>query len=246
MPRDSALVTLALLVPLLGACATKGDVRNLRADLATMQLRQDSVLREIQVQNRLLLDSIRTTMALTVDVRGSTTNQLRTFEQGVQRQGELLNQIVGMLNRMDQRLTAIEQRPVSSSAPDAGGDVEQYYSAGVQMMNQQAYGTARGAFEEVVARFPQHPRAAEAQYMIGETYYRDEQFNEAYAALEKVAAQWKDSPRAAEALFRAGAIAEERRDIPRARRYYTRVRDEYGSSDAAQQAQQKLRSLPNR
>jgi hypothetical protein len=52
-----------------------------------MQMRQDSVLLEIQRQNRLLLDSIRASIALTVDARGTTAAQLRQFEQNVSSSG---------------------------------------------------------------------------------------------------------------------------------------------------------------
>src|SRR5690606_26651134 len=106
--------------------------------------------------------------------------------------------------------------------------------------------TARLAFEQLVSEFPAHVRAPDAQFQIGESFYRDEAYDEAYEALERVAGEWQDAARAPAALFRAGAIAEERREIERARRYYTQVRERYPDTEEARQAQAKLRSLPDR
>jgi tol-pal system protein YbgF len=233
----------------LGGCATKGDVRALRNEMYWMRQHQDSVLIEIQRQNRSLLDSISTTMALTVDARGTTANQLRQFDQNVTQMGQLVGQVMGTLNRIEQRLAALEQRGVSSASPgptSGGMTADEYYDAGMQKMNEGSYSTARLAFEQLVAEFPDHARAPDAQFQIGESYYRDEAYDEAYDALERVAEEWSAAPRAAAALFRAGAIAEEQREIQRARRYFTQVRERYPDTEEARQAQAKLRSLPDR
>jgi tol-pal system protein YbgF len=248
-----ALLAVAALPLLLSACATKGDIRNMRTDLQRMEARQDSVLLEIQRQNRLLLDSIRTSIALTVDARGTTAAQLRQFEQNVSQLGQLVGQVMGSLNRIDQRLDGLTRSggaggaaQAGGGAPSGGGTAEEYYGTGMQMMTQQSYATARMAFEQLVREFPQHERAPDAQFQIGQSFYHEEQFDAAYGALDQVAALWPEAPRAAAALFRAGAIAEERRDFARARRYYERVRADYPGSDEARPAQQKLQSLPRR
>jgi tol-pal system protein YbgF len=229
-------------------------VRMLQQDILTMQQHQDSVLRELQRQNRLLLDSVRTTISLTQDARGTTANQLRQFDQSLASFRELVSQIMGSLNRVEQRLTAMEQRggAGAGSAPGGGGSppgggttsVDEYYNTGMQMMSQGSYATARMAFQQLVQEYPQHERAADAQFQIGQAFYHEEQFQEAYAALELVPAQWPQSARAPAALFRAGAIAEERRGFQKARGYYDRIVKEYARSEEARQAQQKLRTLP--
>jgi tol-pal system protein YbgF len=237
----------ALAAAAVSGCAMKSDVRMLQTEMMRMQQHQDSVLLEIQRQNRLLLDSVRTTISLTVDARGTTANQLRQFDQSLARFGELVGQVMGTLNRIDQRLAALEQRPgvgAGAGSPSAGGSADEYYTTGMEMMQQGSYATARMAFQQLVQEFPQHERAPDAQFQLGQAFYHEGQFTEAYAALELVAAQWSDAPRAAEALFRAGEIAEGRREFAKARAYYQRVTQAYPRSDAARLATQKLRSLP--
>jgi tol-pal system protein YbgF len=245
--RSTRLALVALAVLALNACATKSDIRMLQNDMIRMQQHQDSTLLEIQRQNRLLLDSIRQTMALTVDARGTTANQLRQFDQSLTRFGELVGQIMGSLNRIEQRLSVLEQRSPAGagSAPAAGGGTAgEYYSTGLQMMEAGSYATARMAFQQLLQEFPEHERAADAQFQLGQTHYHEGQWAEAYAALEQVAERWPQAARAPTALFRAGAIAEERREFPRARGYYTRVREAWPRSDEARQAQQRLQRLP--
>ncbi|HSJ09366.1 MAG TPA: tol-pal system protein YbgF [Longimicrobiales bacterium] len=245
--RISRAVAVAAITVLTGSgcVATKGDMRALRQDMAAMEERQEEAIRELQRQNRLLLDSIRTTMAMTVDARGSTTNQLRQFDQNVARNNELLGQIMGSLTRLEQRLTALEQRPVSvTTGTSGGGTAEQYYAMGVQKVQEKAFSTARAAFEQLVTEFPQDARAPDAQFQIGETYVAEESLPEAFAAFEQVADRWRESPRAPAALFRAGVIAQDSRDNARARRYYTQVRERYPGTDEARQAQTRLQRLP--
>ncbi|MBR9990548.1 MAG: outer membrane protein assembly factor BamD [Gemmatimonadetes bacterium] len=239
------LAAVGLLV--LGGCATKGDVRALSQEMHWLRQHQDSVLTEIQRQNRLLLDSISTTMALTVDARGTTANQLRQFDRNVTQMGQLVSEVMGTLGRIEQRLAAIEQRGVSSAGPgptSGGMTADQYYDAGMQKMSEGSFSTARLAFEQLVAEFPDHARAPDAQFQIGESFYRDRAYDDAYVSMERVAEAWATAPRAAAALFRAGVIAEEQRAFPRARRYFTQVRERYPESEEARQAQAKLRSLP--
>jgi TolA-binding protein len=56
---------------------------------------------------------------------------------------------------------------------------------------------------------------------------QDEIYENAYKAYEQVASDWPASPRAGEALYRAGKVAEDRKDKPRARKYYQEVINRY-------------------
>lgn len=250
--RAAARSLAAFGVLLLGACATKSDIRNLQQSMLEMQRHQDEALMEIQRQNRLLLDSIRAAQATSLDTRGTMANQLRQFDENVRQLGVLVGDIMGMLTRMEQRLTALEQRPggvpvAGGGVPSrGGGNAAQYYESGMQRMAEESWATARLAFEMVVREFPDHDIAAAAQFQIGQTYYHEKDYEDAFRELEKVAVQWPESDRSPAALFRAGAIAEELNNIVKAREYYTRVRDAYPETDEGRQAVQKLNTLPRR
>jgi tol-pal system protein YbgF len=247
--RVHALAALMGAAVLLSGCATKRDVRTIQDDIQLMQMRQAELLRDLQQQNRLLLDSIRHTMTLTQDVRGATASQLRQFEQNVDQLGNLVSQVMGTLTRIEQRLAALEQRaaaPAPGAVTTGGGTADEYYEAAMQRMTSQSWGSARALFEQLVTEFPAHEQAPNAQYHIGETYYQEKAYDDAYRELEKVAQQWPTAPRAREALMRAGEIAEEQKDNARARQFYTQVRDRFSGTEEARLAQRKLQALPRR
>jgi tol-pal system protein YbgF len=246
--RMRAFGALLVAAALLGGCATKKDVRTLQEQMRSVQQQQSAMLRDIQQQNRLLLDSIRATMSLTQDVRGSTSGQLRGFEQNVTQLGNLMSQVMGTLTRIEQRLTELEQKSAqpANMAAGGGGSAEEYYNEGQNRYISGNYGAARILFEQLVNEYPTHAQAPDAQYFIAETYVQEKNYPKAYQEFEAVAKTWKDAPRAREALMRAGVVAQEQRDNARARTYYTRVRDEYKGTDEAAEAVKKLSALPRR
>jgi tol-pal system protein YbgF len=150
------------------------------------------------------------------------------------------------LARIEQRLTELEQRATAAVPVASTSNPDSLYNEGMQSMSDARYAVARTLFEEIVSDHTTHPLAPDAQFQIGQIYALEKNYAAAYSELEKVAQQWSNSPRAPAALVRAAAIAEEQKDIPKAREYYTQVRDRYAGTDEARQATRKLQQLPRR
>jgi tol-pal system protein YbgF len=244
---------LALLLAPLGACATKRDMRDLRDEIIVMQLRQDSLFRVMQMQTRTLLDTVRVSFDLQQNVRGDIGYQITQLIQRLGTVEELLNQqqvqFTDFRQRSEQILRAGAGGAAMAPAPAAGGsgeDARTYYELGMQKVAEGSYATARLAFEGLLSTFASDPMAPDAQFQLAETYYLEQNYDRALEELEKVPQQWPASPRAPQALLRAGVIAQERDDAPRARRYYEQVVQRYAGSDERRQAEQRLRSLPRR
>jgi hypothetical protein len=213
-----------------------------------MQQRQDSVLLEIQRQNRLLLDSIRDQHRTDRGRARHDGNQLRQFEQNASQLGQLVGQVMGSLNRIEQRLTALEQRASGGGgaggrrrAGSGGGTAEEYYGTGMQMMSQQSYATARMAFEQLVQEFPStSARRTRSSRSASRSTTR--------SSSRRRTPRWSRSPSSGRSAARAGRAVpggRHRRGAPRlfpARGYYEQVRADYRRSEEARQAQQKLQS----
>jgi tol-pal system protein YbgF len=241
---------IALTATLLGftACATKGDVRTLQQDIASLQAQQERSMEDLARQNRLLLDSLRNAMNLQRDAAGQTSHRFQQLETQLTRTEEIVGQLIQYISQLNDRLAAaiaqVQTAPsVSGALPSQGGTAEEYYALGVQKLSEGAYATARAAFQAVLAEFPNDPRAADAQYQIAESYYAEQNFSDALSALELVPRQWPSSARAPGALYRAGVIAEEMGERGRAREYYQELRQRYPDSDEARQAQARLRAI---
>jgi tol-pal system protein YbgF len=243
-----AVVGLALALSSAG-CATKKDMKLLREEVIMLQLRQDSLFRASEAQNRYrmqeMMDTLRTTFLVgQQNVGGTLGNQIR---QILDQQEE----ISVMLGQQQQRIDQIQRdqagRPVAvagqgGQAPGGDCEPEVCYQLGIQKSAEGSYATARFAFLEVL-RQPEHPLAAEAQFQIGETYYLERNFAQAMTELEKVPQQWPGSERAPHALFRAGVIAQEQNDRAKARQYYQQVVQRYPQSEVRRQAEDRLRAI---
>jgi tol-pal system protein YbgF len=245
-----ALLLSACAAVALSGCATKGDLKRMRDEMVAMQAHQDSLFREMQRQNRVLLDTIKAGYSAQLDAQGQTSHRFRELEQQLGRTEEIVNQLHGLVAQLSDRLDqlAMQQRSTPAGLSNAGGtvggaQVEGMYELGLQKLDEGAFTTARITFEGIINQYPQDPRAPDAQFQIGETYAKEGNTTRAIEELRKVEANWPSSPRAPAALYRAGFLAEESQDNALARELYETILRRYIGSDEARLAEQRLRQI---
>ena len=249
----------ALVAP---GCATKKDLRLLRDEMVSLQAHQDSLFRETQRQNRLLLDTLRASLSVQLDAAGQTSHRFQQLEQQLERTEAVLQQMqLSMTNftdRLDRQIAMNPTGPPRGASPTnpagrtgvaaadsaaGAGEADQAYNTGMQKMAAGAYTTARDLFEFFLERFPTDPRAADAQFQIAETYAQEADYTRAIEELEKLEATYASTnrERSAQALLRAGILAEERLNDPaRARQYYQTVIRRYPETEAHKDATARL------
>lgn len=246
-PAHLAGLAALLLMLTAGGCATKSDVRIIQQDIMALQLRQDSLFRESQRQNRLLLDTIRSSFAAQQDMRGETSHRFLQLEQNLGRLEEMINQTQLLMAQLTDRLSRPGLPTVVSPGGDAmiapAGEAEAMYQAAMQKVSEGSYTTARMAFEQIIELHPRDPRAPDAQFQLAETYYLEQDLDRAIEEFEKLERQWNTSPRAPEALLRAGVIAQENNQTAKARQLFQQVNQGYPASEAAREANRRLRLL---
>ena len=246
------LLALALLPLLLSGCATKRDLRELRAEVVALQLRQDSLFRIVQDQNDLLMDSISGNREIILTTRGDLARQLLAMDEQLVQIQELVGQSQRRLNelrqqsenRADQLETpATPPGGTQSNTPATGGDPEQLYQIGRQQLERGNMSTARQAFEAVLTGHATHRLAPDAQFGIAESYVQADPAR-ALREFERVQELFPSSPRAPAALYRAGVISRDRNDTAMAREYFQRVVRGYPGSEEARAASEALGRLP--
>ncbi|HEX2090939.1 MAG TPA: tol-pal system protein YbgF [Longimicrobiaceae bacterium] len=242
-----------LLLPLLGGCATKRDLRDLRTEIQVMREAQDSALREIQRQNREMLDSLASQELRT---RGDLANRLLQIERQVVQVQELTGQGQQRLNELREQLNARQQelaRQAEAQAatnPDTAGGAssdnpgaDELFNTSMASMRRRSFQTARAGFQEFLRLYPRHRLAPDALFYVAETYNEtgdDEQALQAYA---RVVQLHPTSPRAPTALYRAGLIEVERGNRTQARALFDRVVRSYAQSPEAVLARDQIRRL---
>jgi len=256
--RRCARLGAVALVALVGtACATKRDIRDLRDQLAAMQARQDSLYRVLAQQNRALMDSVRETHEMVLRVRGDLGNQLVHVEQQLIQIQELTGQSQQQLAILRQQVSSRGEyfaTPPEGQGTDSGAsaqagsgtDPEELYRLGMGQLQRGNARTARQAFETIVKDHATHERAPDAQLQVAETYYQERNYDAALKALDRVVEMFPSSPAARRAVYRAGVIAEEQGNIPKARSYFQRVESGWPGSEEAELAREKLRRMSGR
>ena len=237
------LLALALILPLWAGCATKRDLRDLRAEMQSMNARQEALLREIQRQNAAILDSMD---IQEVRLRGDLGNQLVQMERQLLQIQELTGQgqqqLAEMRRSMREREEAI--RNAEMAGPEAGaGNPDELFATAQAALQRNSMTAARAGFEEFLRVFPQHARAAEAQLGIGETYETAKDPVRALEAYARVPELFPNAPQSATALYRSALIEVERNNRTRARNMLNQVIAAYPNSAEAKLARDQLRKL---
>lgn len=234
-----------LLLPLLGACATKRDLRDLRTEVRTGQ---EDMLRELRRQNELLLDSLS---RQDVRTRGDLMNRLLQLERQMVQIQELSGQSQQRLSDLREQIDARAREAAAATdtsrtaAPASAGDPQELFNTSLAALRRNSLSTARSGFGEFLRNFPQHPLASDAQFHIGESYAEADP-ERALQAYARVVQQYPGSAKAPTALYRAGLIEVQRGNRTEARTLFNQVVRAYPRSTEATSAREQLQSLGNR
>lgn len=252
----------------LGGCATRGDVQRLedavllsRAESARADSARDAEVRELLALARRTGDSVAAIRAQIAQIKGDLSGELYAIAQQLVQVQELTGQSQQRLTELRTQLEARGEQiaetpngaaatptstPSSMAATPAdsasGPSADQIYQASLQQLRRGSVSTARLGFRELLRRYPQSPRAADALYFIGESFAAGTP-DSAQRYYQQVVDRHAASPRAATALYKLGLLAEQRRDVAGARAFYGRVVQSYPNSDEAALARDRLRSL---
>jgi tol-pal system protein YbgF len=231
-------------------CATKKDLKNLRTEMLALQAHQDSLFRETQRQNRLMLDTIRASFSLQMDAQGQTSHRFQQLEAQLGRTEAILEQLQLAMANFTDRLDAQMARAATGAAgatggnnpnPISAGEADDAFNEATRKMGEGAFTTARSLFEFFLERFPSDLRAPEAQFQIAQTWAAEANYERAITEFQKVESMWSTSARAPEALLQAGIIAEEQlSDRDRARQFYLDVTRRFPNTEAYNEATRRL------
>jgi TolA-binding protein len=228
-----------LLVPLLGACATKRDVRDLRDEMASMRAAQDSAFREMQRENRALVDSIAGQNAR---LRGDLANRFLQVDRQLVQIQELTGQGQQRLQDLREQINARAQQEAAARQAEAaaaagsdtaaapsgsGATADELFTTSMASLRRGSLQTARAGFQEFLRAYP---KGKDVQNAL-QTY-------------AQVVQRYPTSARAPTALYRAGTIEAGRGNRTEARALFNRVVQSYARAPEATLARDQLAKLP--
>lgn len=249
-PRKAGFVALALLAS--SACATKGDVAELRTTLVRQmeedRAQRDSLIAEIRGLRSVLLDS------LNVQTRRDITGRV-DLQRQIQDLNTALEQLMALTGETQRQLARLEAGGEGRLVPDErgaalpvgdegqAGDARDLYDAAVRQFQRGSYETARAGLDDFLARYPSHELAPDAQYYRAETFAEEGEQETALEEYARVLELYPNSRRAPTALYKSGRIELERGNVDDARTYFNRVVQGYPGSDEEELARRELARL---
>jgi len=247
-------------VLLVCGCALKGDVRRVENHVIALReetARADSAravmlaraLDELDNLARAIADSAVSQRRALLALQGQMRSDLTEVQRQLVAIQELTGQSQARLNDLRRRLdarpeivpTTVPGDSTARQQPDQGPGPEELYTLGIEQLRQRSYVTARTAFRELLARYGNHERAADAQYFLGDTF-EAENPDSAVVMWEAVVENYPQSRRAPAALYKLGLFFEQRGDQAAARLRYNRLLVAYPQSEEAELARAKLRN----
>ncbi len=134
--------------------------------------------------------------------------------------------------------------PPPSSPPGAASTASpETYDSAYQLLREGRYEQAKAGFQQYLARYPDSPRAGDAQYWLGEVHYITRDFQKAKEAFLTLGSSYPSSDKLPDAMLRLGYTYQELGDRSKARQVLQQLIDLYPTSQAAQLAERRLGSL---
>ncbi len=250
MPRQVFLT--ALFAVMAGAgCATKGDIRDLQAEVSSLAARQASELDAFEALVRASQDTLSGQTGLYLELRREVLQRLDAIDQQLlillevggqsQRAMASIRDLVEMLQRAP--VFVADSSDVGLPAEEMEGP-EAHFEAAMRAYNRRSNVTARHAFDQFLATYPVHELAGDATFFLSDLDLQEERVEDAIEGFMRVPEMYPDSPRVPEALYRAAILHQELGDTEEARTLLERVINGFGDTDVAELAQQRLQEIP--
>lgn len=259
---------LLLLAPV--ACATRGDLSELRSEVRELSARQDSAVAELRrsllARNRAAMDSMRLLSDSLFSFRGDANNRLLALHNQQLRLNEILGQSQRSLDQlsreMDDQWQRVQQRirtpeaagedtlgGAAAEPPEPGGQggtvAEQaLYDAAVGNLERDLRTSARRGFTQFLEEYPRSVLAPAAHLHLGELLTLEGLREEAVENYLEVPKLFPTSEHIPAVLYRAGVLCVELEDHDRAREFLERVINTYPDDRYAELAREELEKIP--
>jgi len=246
----------ATVVLSLAGCATKGDMRDLQAELRSLAFRQDSLLVELRREMLSAQDTIRGQSAQLFDFRGEIFRQLRDLSEGIGRLEALAGENQRGISGVRDQLANLRRVPAAAGGdPETsqgvvdpgiqggGGDAQGFYNAGVAQFNRGSLATARAAFESFLQAYPGHALAPDAHFYLADILVQENRLEDALAGFQDISQLFPTAAKVPDALYRVALIQIELGNTDEARATLERVMNTYPGTGVAMLASEKLREI---
>lgn len=252
----------------LGGCATKSDIRELRTEvreeLRAQGARQDSLLVLLRREAASTQDTLRTQGDQLVDFRGDITRLLQSISQGMARLealvGENQRQLAAMRGQGSGGGVTVGPGPGPTPGgnerliPPGGGnetvagvgggaDAQQLYTIARDQHQRGSLSAAQQAYEQFLEEFPNDALAPDVHFYLADILEQQDRPEDALEAFLQIPTLYPTASRVPDALYRAARIQVDLGDTEEARGTLQRLMNTYPDSGVASLAREMLDEL---
>lgn len=247
-------------VVVLGGCATKSDIRDLRTQLRDLQVRQDSMMAALRTASLTTQDTLRGQSNQLFDFRGAISQEIQSIGQTLTRIEALVGQNERGIASVRDQLANMRRTPpaaapvdstgglvpgsVTNQSPPPAGDAQSLFNTAVGLFNNGSVTTAGAAFRQMLQSYPNSPLAPDAQYYVADILSRQKGHEkEALAAFQKIPELYPTAGKVPDALYRIALLQLDLKQNREAKVTLHRIVNTYPHSDAAKLAAAKLKAI---
>ncbi|MBI5827086.1 MAG: tol-pal system protein YbgF [Deltaproteobacteria bacterium] len=172
------------------------------------------------------------------------TEELKTSVESIDKKTSSLQDAAAAL---DKRVAAIESKPPQGAETHGkkgpGTDPEELYARGVRDVESKDYPGAMEAFQGLLADYPAHKYAGNAQYWIAEIHYARGEWERAILEFDKVIKNYPKSEKVAASILKQGFSFENLGSKKEARVLLESVIERFPKSPEAAIAKKRLQGL---
>jgi tol-pal system protein YbgF len=164
---------------------------------------------------------------------------VRTLNDSVEQVNDGLSGLRTTVSSLSQSVSAI----ATAEALETPEEILRNAGADVFAGN---YDLALGAYQDFLTKFPNHPRAAEAQFGIADSYYNGKKFDQAIVEYDILLQKFPESDKSKAALYKKGLAQAELNQTQEAINTLSSVRTKFPGTQEAEAAQIKINELVRR
>lgn len=252
----TAAVALATVV--LGACATKSDIRDLHTELMSLAARQDSLIAQLRMETMSTQDTIRTQSDQLFDFRGDIGRQLQSIAQSLVRlealTGENQRGIASVRDQLARGGSTTGTRPqlVDSAAAGGGppetvggvgGNADQLWGVAREQHQRGSLSTAQRAYQQFLQEHSNDPRAPDALFYMGDILESQDRPEDAMGRFLEIQRLHPTSTRVPDALYRVARLQVDLDQTEEARATLQRIINTYSDAPIAMLARDLLEEI---
>ncbi|MEX2109483.1 MAG: tetratricopeptide repeat protein [Gemmatimonadaceae bacterium] len=254
--KAAPLVLACSMLASVGCFASKTEFIKLQDEVAASRATstaadsaQAEQLASVSRSLRALTDSLLSLNRKVTAMRSTSETELAAMRQDISQLQDLSGQSEQRLREMRARLeekrpepAPVADDPAAGSSPSGPGPA-QLLQAGRDQLLKGGNASARTAFDELVARYPNSEYAPEAIFYTAQSYAAERNPNAADSVYVVLIARFPNSPRVATAMYKRAQTMQAARRTPQARQMYQEIIRRFPRSDEAALAEERLQSL---